>query len=63
LSAATPTLAGLSGNLEPDKQAIRIGNQTMYLEPNTAVHVQQHMADVEDGKVAIQVQRIVQVNN
>jgi hypothetical protein len=49
--------------LEPDKQAIRIGNQTMYLEPNTAVHVQQHMADVEDGKVAIQVQRIVQVNN
>eukprot|EP00200_Dunaliella_tertiolecta_P001130 CAMPEP_0202362736 /NCGR_PEP_ID=MMETSP1126-20121109/14807_1 /ASSEMBLY_ACC=CAM_ASM_000457 /TAXON_ID=3047 /ORGANISM="Dunaliella tertiolecta, Strain CCMP1320" /LENGTH=189 /DNA_ID=CAMNT_0048957003 /DNA_START=140 /DNA_END=707 /DNA_ORIENTATION=+ len=38
----------------------RIGNQTFALEPSAAGKLQQHIETVHEGKVDIQVQRIVQ---
>lgn len=43
--------------------AFCIGNQSMHLEPHTAMQVKQHMADVEDGREVIQVQRVVQARS
>jgi hypothetical protein len=45
----------------PPAAVICIGNQQLSLEPGTAVRVEQHVENVQQGRVALKVQRVVQV--